>query len=434
MSLNVRKIALSLLLLLCSLALYAQTGQTVSAPAEQSGRGADISFVRPATPYQSILNIEVHFRFDDYTLDPQYMGNDVSLQILSDQIDSIGLERLDSIVIVSYASPEGVYEHNISLAEKRKQAMHRYIMEHHPQLADKLTLHAEGESWQLLREYVLQDTQLSQASIEKTLAVIDADINIGTKKWRMEQLPVYRYLRQTYYPLIRNSMICILYHTEPEPVVEEPIVVEEPPVEPIIEEPVIEVVEEVVEEVVAEPQWSPRLLVGTNAVALGMGIANASVELDLREHLSVALPIQYSAWNYFSQTTKFRTLALYPELRYWFSPENDGLFAGVHLGCAQYNFAFGGDYRYQDHDGTSPALGGGLSVGYRLPISSNNRLRMEFSLGAGCYALHYDRFVNTPKTKDGLLVDTHKKTYWGLDRAAITLSYSFDLTKKGGLR
>lgn len=80
-----------------------------------------------------------------------------------------------------------------------------------------------------------------------------------------------------------------------------------------------------------------------------------------------------------------------------------------------YNFAINGDYRYQDHNRRSPAIGGGVSVGYRLPISRNNRWRMEFSLGAGVYSLHYDKFHNTPRTKDGLLVESVKKTYWGID-------------------
>ena len=52
-------------------------------------------------------------------------------------------------------------------------------------------------------------------------------------------------------------------------------------------------------------------------------------------------------------------------------------------------------------------------------------------IGAGVYQLHYDKFFNTNNTKDGLLVESIKKTYWGLDQAAVSLSYSFDLKKKG---
>ena len=104
---------------------------------------------------------------------------------------------------------------------------------------------------------------------------------------------------------------------------------------------------------------------------------------------------------------------------------------GAHFGLAYYNIATNGEYRTQDHDGTSPALGGGLAVGYRMPISKNNRWKMEFSIGAGAYKLHYDKFRNY---HNGLLVNTEKKTYIGIDQVSVSLSYTFDLKRKGGAR
>ena len=97
-----------------------------------------------------------------------------------------------------------------------------------------------------------------------------------------------------------------------------------------------------------------------------------------------------------------------------------------------FNFAFDGDYRYQDHNRNTPAIGGGMSIGYRLPISRNNRWRLELSLGAGVYSCHYDKFYNTPRTKDGLKIESIRDTYWGVDQAAVSFTYSFDLNKKGG--
>lgn len=181
-------------------------------------------------------------------------------------------------------------------------------------------------------------------------------------------------------------------------------------------------------------EWVHKLHLKTNAIGLGMGIANVAVEIDMARHWSFALPVYYSAWDYFKQTVKFRTFAVQPEFRYWLSDENDGFFAGAHFGLAYYNLAIDGDYRYQDHSRETPAIGGGVSIGYRLPISKNNRWRVEFSVGAGAYANHYDKFHNTPDTKDGLLIESNKNTYWGIDQAAVSFSYSFDLKKKGGKR
>ncbi len=178
-------------------------------------------------------------------------------------------------------------------------------------------------------------------------------------------------------------------------------------------------------------QWSPMLSVKTNALGLGLAISNAAVEIDLSKHLSFNLPVYYSAWNYFTSAVKFRTFAVQPGIRCWFSDRNDAWFAEAHFGLAYYNIAVGSGYRIQDHDGKSPALGGGLALGYRLPISRNNRWKMEFSVGAGAYVLHYDRYRNY---YNGLLVSTEKGTYIGLDQAEVSFSYSFLLNKKGRRR
>jgi hypothetical protein len=352
------------------------------------------------------------------------MDNRQSLQDFAHKIDSIGISKIDSIVIVSQSSPEGVYEHNLMLSQKRANTMQNYIQEVHPELSERLYVYPDGESWGRLREYVKNDTLMKKETIEKVLSIIDSDINIGTKKWRMEQLPVYRYLIQTYYPRIRNSIFCILYYSEFTLQMERP--------ELTVNTELVKPRAVTITQTVPQKEiWSNKIYLKTNAVGLGIGITNIAAEVDCNNHWSFALPIYYSAWNYFKTTVKFRTLSIQPEIRYWLSKNNNGFFTGAHLGLAYYNFAFNGNYRYQDHDGKTPAAGGGLSIGYRLPVSKNKRWLLEMQLGAGVYKLHYDKFFNTDNTKDGLLVESIKKTYWGLDQAAVSLSYSFDLKKKG---
>ena len=41
--------------------------------------------------------------------------------------------------------------------------------------------------------------------------------------------------------------------------------------------------------------------------------------------------------------------------------------------------------------------------------------------------MHYDTFYNV---KNGKHVATYKKTYWGLDNAAINLTYRFGIKKQ----
>lgn len=380
---------------------------------------------------KKIENIEVHFKFDNYNLDLDYMCNEKSLQDFAHKIDSIGVSNIDSIIIVSQSSPEGVYEHNLMLSRNRANTMRKYILSKHPELRNCLHVYPDGESWIQLREYVKNDTLMKRSTIKKVISIIDSDINVGTKKWRMEQLPVYRYMLTTYYPRIRNSAFYILYYTEkrhadlPIEIIKPKAVVETVDFKPNAARIVIPFVPEV-------EGCARKLNIKTNAIGLGMGIANVAVEIDMTKHWSFALPVYYSAWNYFKTTIKFRTFAIQPEFRYWLSEDNDGLFAGAHFGLGYYNFAFDGDYRYQDHGGVTPSLGGGVSVGYRIPIGIDKRWRVEFSLGAGVYSLYLDKFYNTPNTKDGLIIESIKKTYCGIDQVAVSFSYSIDLNEKGG--
>lgn len=173
--------------------------------------------------------------------------------------------------------------------------------------------------------------------------------------------------------------------------------------------------------------YSRRLYIKSNMANWLLGISNAAIEVDLFPHWSCTLPVAYSAWNYFSSEIKFRTLSLYPELRYWLSPENDGWYVGAHYGMAWYNFCIGRAYRTQDKGGHSPAMGGGLAVGYRLPLDRGNRWKLELSLGAGVYRLHHDKFLNKP---NGAWVRTERTTYMGPDQVAITFAYTLDLNKR----
>lgn len=180
-------------------------------------------------------------------------------------------------------------------------------------------------------------------------------------------------------------------------------------------------------------QWMPRFYIKSNLLGWALAQSNLAIEFDFAPHWSFAFPIYFSCWDYFKSTIKFRTLTYQPEFRYWFrSPcgkSNEGLFLGAHFGLSYYNYAFDGDKRWQDHNANTPAIGGGISIGYRMPISKNKRWRIEFSAGAGVYTLDYDVFENTPDYKQGQLIDRHKKTYFGLDQLAVTFSYSLDLKK-----
>lgn len=358
----------------------------------------------------------VYFRVNSTVIDSAYSDNAARMQEIIDFLRTIRQDSTINIVEVSFcgaASPEGSDQLNRKLARGRLTALERLIRK------DEVIAILNEES--LLVDYHHPNTHIDNRIV---------------KLKQLDNGKVWQQMNILFFGRMRNACAVFVTYKKELPPVQEPVIIPDTIVaEP---EPVIEVAPDttaVVETIVPEvEEWSRKLHLKTNAIGLGMGIANVAAEIDLAKHWSFALPIYYSAWDYFKTTIKFRTAAIQPEFRYWLKGDNDGFFAGAHFGLAYYNFAFDGDYRYQDHNRETPAIGGGVSVGYRMPISKNNRWRVEFSLGAGVYSNHYDKFHNTPDTKDGLMIESIKKTYWGIDQAAVSFSYMFDLKKKGGKR
>lgn len=174
---------------------------------------------------------------------------------------------------------------------------------------------------------------------------------------------------------------------------------------------------------------SRSLLLKTNAVAWGLAVINVAAEYDISPSFSALLPFYYSPADYFTSARKFRIFCVQPEVRYWFR-QVDGLFTGVHVGIASYNYALKhSTYRYQNSDTGAPLLNMGLTAGYRLPLDKKQRWCLEFSLGVGYAYLNYDRFFNIP---NGAYVDTRHENFFGIDHVGISVGYRIHW--KGGRR
>lgn len=386
---------------------------------------------------QNRTQVCVDFEVGKTTVDPEFSNNAAHL---SDIISLLHTTFADSSLTVSsvefsgMASPEGEMELNYTISRQRMEALEQYIRSC-VDIPDNLIAHNDRNvSWNLLDSLVLSSDMpyLNEVSniirntpilIYKQSKIVDGrtkqlmDLNYGH---------TWREMNRRFFHAMRNACAVVVSY---EKVTPKPIEEKEKPVT-IIEEPatIVEETQELetifVETAPELKEWTRHLHLKTNTVGLAMLVANAAIEIDLSPHWSFNLPIYYSAWNYTTHTIKFRTFTVQPEIRYWFT-DNDGWFIGAHGGIAYYNLAWDNDYRIQDHNRDTPALGAGLGVGYRMPISK--RWKMEFALGGGVYDLHYDKFHNK---HNGLLVKSVKKTYVGIDQVAISFSYMFDLKKK----
>ena len=172
-----------------------------------------------------------------------------------------------------------------------------------------------------------------------------------------------------------------------------------------------------------------RSFLKTNAVAWGFLISNMAYEREVARNLSLSVPVYFSALNYFRRDVKFRGFGIVPELRYYpdIAPQWHAYpYFAFHLNFLYYNYATGGEYRYQDHDRRHPLLGFGVNWGARIPFRKDGRdtrWGVEIQIGLGVGFMKTDKFVNKV---NGQRVDIYNETYFGFDNLALSLYYELD--------
>lgn len=374
-----------------------------------------------------------------FAVDSALVRSDASLHSFAALVDSVNsMGAVSRIDIEGAASPDGPLSYNRRLARRRAEALKGYFTSHTSVPDSLFEITSIAEDWDLFR------TMLPQSLTDADIAAVDSIIASTESLDRRERMlrrydngRVWRILVADILPALRRASMTVALNSG-EQMLFSTTSSRRAQLEKVAARPVRPEATSVITPravIPLSPTYTPaqpalHWYLKTNLPAWGMLLANIAVEFDCAPHWSVQLPIYYSGFNYFTSRRKFRTFAIIPEARYWFRSDNQGWFAGAHLGMAYYNIALGGTTRYQDHDGNSPALGGGLDFGYRLRLGATRRWRLEFSLGAGVYHLDYDEFRNC---HNGLLTGRTRRTFVGIDNAAVSLCYTFDL-KKGGRR
>lgn len=387
-------------------------------------------------------SVRIHFSTGKTELDMGLGDNHRVLESIKEKLllnaDDSVYYRLQKVLVVGGASPEGSISLNRYLSEKRAETLFNYLAQYGTFPDSLRHFSFLGCDWEGL--YRLADNDLNLPHRDETLRLLRDIVRDSNSKvpgqtdavLRLQALREgvpYRYMYRELFPLLRASSMYLWYkevhlppfsaHTSLKRCFDMHV--------PVLEGP---------EFVVLQPdtvpdEWTRQLHVKTNAVGLAMAIANVAVEVDLAKHWSFTLPVYYSAWDYFKSTRKFRTFCVQPEFRYWFRDGNEGWFLGAHFGFAYYNFAWDDKNRTQDHNRETPSIGGGLAIGYRTHLDKNKRWKMELTVGGGYYDSKYDKFRNEP---NGLLISTHEEKWYGVDQASISFAYAFDLKKKGGNR
>ena len=381
-------------------------------------------------------SLAVYFRQGDAEFDPAYNRNAERCREFVQNVDKLRQlagGRVAKVTIFASASPEGNMALNEKLAQNRAKNAINYL-HNDLQFADSVVfIQIVTEDWEGLARNAIADPDVPHKAQALEIITNNQDPQRKENLKKLAGGAAWNYLFGKYFPQLRTFKI----HVWVDPRID--AVVSKIKFEPVqsgyiapdsFESRISEILNVEPVPMPVQPQWQSEITVKTNFLGWGMLHGNIAVEYDIIPHLSVALPFYYSGgMDYIKETIKFRGIVIQPEVRYYLK-DNDGFYGGAHFGLGWYNFALDKEFRIQDHKGRRPAIGGGISLGYAMKFKKQPRWGLEFAIGAGVYDVMYDVFYNEPNgayAEHGM-----HDTWFGIDNAAISLTYSFPLKKKEG--
>lgn len=396
-------------------------------------------------PVLSSNQIRIYFPTGDAVLRHSYMTNSVNLDVLDILLDEVS-DDIDSVLVVSQASPEGDVARNMALAEERAYAMRRHIIGAKPDLLSRIYLHPVGEGWSELRSAILADPQLDFASRTRLLSIIDAAVPVEAKKAQLRALPEYNHLLKDIFPSLRLSAVDFRFRTPgttPAPIAETqpsaPALVVLPLIIPVEDLPITLPQSSIVLDPLALrvrplPMPSARkenllFAVKTNLLYDAVTMLNAEVEIPFLYRFSLLWEDVFPWWETGNKYC-LQHWEMGPELRFWFRSWRPGSmdkmlgwFVGAYGMSSRYDIQFDTKIDYQGEYWSA-----GLTAGYVMPFKKGwlhdaLRARLEFSLSAGYFQTDYRHYLPTD-SYDMLIRDKYNvgtATYIGPTKAKVSL-------------
>lgn len=162
------------------------------------------------------VRIPLNYRWNKSNVDKDYMDNSLHLSMLdsilrpvADNRDSYTFSRID---ITGYASPEGEYDYNARLSERRAGAFARYVSSHYGIGAKEMKWSGAGEDWLGLKREVEADSMVPRRA--DVLRIIDSyGIRQGREKKLMDLYygRPYMYMQREFFPKLRRIEMLMEY-------------------------------------------------------------------------------------------------------------------------------------------------------------------------------------------------------------------------------
>ena len=383
--------------------------------------------------------LTLYFRLDGTTVDKDYMDNRRTLRHLDELLsDSVLTARIDSVNILSFASPDGRYAYNERLAQKRSRALKGYLVWKYPHL-DQYRIHPrpQGENWKELKRLIEADHNLPGR--ERVLAIIDSTDNPDRCKTLLKQLDggsPYLYIREHFLHRLRNASVCMVW-LRPDSL----------PALPAATPPDFDTLEAGTDRntLTPYPQGGtpaasylrrPLFAVKTNLLFDLALMPNVEVEVPIGERWSLNGELMFPWWLFDHDKYCLQILMGGLEGRYWLGSRESRMNREVLTGHFLGLYAGGGKYDLQwDRDGYQGEffIAAGISYGYATKIARN--LRLEFNIGIGLLRTNYEYYHTLDNYQTLLWQNNGRYTWLGPTKAKVSLVWMLNRkVKKGGGR
>lgn len=383
-------------------------------------------------------SVKIYFRQGKIELDPEFRNNRESLNRIADSLrtsyaDSV--YRLQKILVVGGASPEGSVKLNKWLSEKRAGVLFDYLSRYGT-LPDSLkTTDFIGRDWNGLIRLVENDPEVPYR--EETLALLreiaggargDASSH-GDHLERLRQLREgvpYYYMYKILFPELRASRLYLWYEKVWNPIA----LVPQPKTEILIPQVDTVFVRDtlIVRDTVYLPAQCPPFYMNirTNMLYDALLVPNIGVEFYLGKDWSVVANWMYGWWKTDRRHWYWRAYGGDIALRKWFGKAaKEKPLTGHHLGIYGQMFTYDFETGGRGYMGGKPGgtlwdkmnWAAGVEYGYSLPVA--RRLNIDFTVGVGYWGGTYHEY----KPVDGCYVwqSTKQRHWFGPTKAEVSL-------------
>lgn len=385
-----------------------------------------------------VQKFRIYYPINDTELHEDYLDNPSALKSIKKQF--VTSPRIDSIIIYSYASPEGPFKLNTRLARERGERARRYLLENMASVRDfpdsLIIIKPTAENWEGLLDMV--NSHYPYADKQDVINLLTReDISNDRKKVLLKKLNggrPWRYIRSNILPNLRYATwVAEWVHV---PLIPQNI----PAIEAIRSKAVAQA------NTISTPPIAPQhypvlppqegrktiLALKTNLLYDILSLNNFSIEVPFwKDNMSVLYYHQFPWWTWGQADNEFctRFLSIGAEARWWFKTKDrlNGHFLGAYCESGKYDFEYQRRICYQGE-----FYSAGLSYGYAMPIGRN--LNLEFSISAGYASIAYRGY--TPSEDYEILWRDPNKVgrlhYFGPTKAQVSLVIPIRVKTKGG--